>query len=755
MADKVVLLRRRRRHRRSRSPKPTSNSSATASSRSTAINSASTPRTSPRRPTQTARSCRSRSTKDPTAREFQWLVIRHHHRRPPRLPRLPQASGAATDYDAAIQRSQNASPSPTAPSIARSKPCSSKFWVATRQYDQDDKSEFAAPIVRRRNPQSQGRKDLQRNAHRRQLRRHRRQVRSARRRHARPVPAAQSSTAAAARSASKNTRSPNSKSRSTRRPSPSCSAKRSPPRSTPSTTSARPSPMPRSSTKSSAPSTRPRWYPPGPWDWLYGPGYWWFAYDYDWYPGWRDWGCRPPVHVVVDLEPTVAAGNRRRARSAHRPRWHGLQVEIDTSLAKALHPDQDHRYTDRSRSRRPIAPHDRRHRRGARRPPAVPESSPGSIAATTASATRSTPASPPAARRQTASKAPASCSCSRSPTTRPPRRKPIETEVRNWEPRHRRRRPRRHPTSKPPKRASIASSYSVTDKAGHDHRRRLPLHDHRRRLRRQRLPLQRSRNRPRQARIRPRRKSPAAAQHQSRRLHRPALPASVERRLPRRRKLLHLTGKSTVVEVDVTPKDMPNFFVEAVTVSDGRVYTEVREIHVPPAKRILNVEVAPLGRSLSSRANMPKIKVKLTDEAGKPFVGSTVLSIFDKSVEYISGGSNVGDIKDFFWKWRRQHRPYLEDNLDRWCANLVAARTSRHGKPRRVRRLGRRRRYELATDTQRRRPDAMDRRGGSRLGGGGGEADVGGARWHGLRRSRADGNAARSDGETSADTTTP
>ena len=30
-----------------------------------------------------------------------------------------------------------------------------------------------------------------------------------------------------------------------------------------------------------------RWYPVGPWDWLYGPGYWWFAYDYDWYPGWR------------------------------------------------------------------------------------------------------------------------------------------------------------------------------------------------------------------------------------------------------------------------------------------------------------------------------------------------------------------------------------------------------------------------------------------------------------------------------------
>jgi len=66
-----------------------------------------------------------------------------------------------------------------------------------------------------------------------------------------------------------------------------------------------------------------------------------------------------------------------------------------------------------------------------------------------------------------------------------------------------------------------------------------------------------------------------------------------------------------------------------------------------------------------------KVTVKLTDANGKPYVGSTVLSIFDKSVEYISGGTNVGDIKEFFWKWRRQHRPYIETNLDRWFANLV------------------------------------------------------------------------------------
>src|SRR5262249_34842495 len=133
---------------------------------------------------------------------------------------------------------------------------------------------------------------------------------------------------------------------------------------------------------------------------------------------------------------------------------------------------------------------------------------------------------------------------------------------------------------------------------------------------------------------------------------------------------IHLAGKSNVFEIGVTQKDMPNFFVEANTVADGRIYTEVREIHVPPVKRVLNMEVTSSAPEYKPGQHA-KITVKVTDSDGKPYVGSTVLSIFDKSVEYISGGSNVGDIKEFFWKWQRQHRPFVETNLERSFANLV------------------------------------------------------------------------------------
>ena len=47
-------------------------------------------------------------------------------------------------------------------------------------------------------------------------------------------------------------------------------------------------------------------------------------------------------------------------------------------------------------------------------------------------------------------------------------------------------------------------------------------------------------------------------------------------------KVIHLRGKSTVEEIGIIPRDMPNLFVEAVTVAGGKVHTEAREMAVPP-----------------------------------------------------------------------------------------------------------------------------------------------------------------------------
>jgi len=55
--------------------------------------------------------------------------------------------------------------------------------------------------------------------------------------------------------------------------------------------------------------------------------------------------------------------------------------------------------------------------------------------------------------------------------------------------------------------------------------------------------------------------------------------------------MLRLKGKSTIEEIAIVKRDMPNFFVEAMTISDGNVHSETKEIIVPPEKRVVNVDV--------------------------------------------------------------------------------------------------------------------------------------------------------------------
>ncbi|MAT14860.1 MAG: alpha-2-macroglobulin, partial [Planctomyces sp.] len=84
------------------------------------------------------------------------------------------------------------------------------------------------------------------------------------------------------------------------------------------------------------------WFPPRPWDWLYGTGYWWFAPEYDWYPGFNRWGCVPPYPYwwpVQQDPPEVVADQEVQINPDGT-----VTVEIDTALAKAVHGNQDHRY---------------------------------------------------------------------------------------------------------------------------------------------------------------------------------------------------------------------------------------------------------------------------------------------------------------------------------------------------------------------------------------------------------------------------
>ncbi len=135
-------------------------------------------------------------------------------------------------------------------------------------------------------------------------------------------------------------------------------------------------------------------------------------------------------------------------------------------------------------------------------------------------------------------------------------------------------------------------------------------------------------------------------------------------------KVVHLAGKSTIEEVPIVTRDMPNIYVEALTIARGKVHAETRNLAVPPESRVVDVAVTPSSTTYKP-GQKAKVQLKLTGIDGKPFIGSTVLTVYDKAVEYISGGSNVPDIKSFFWQWKRQHTPNTESSLDRHFGNQL------------------------------------------------------------------------------------
>ncbi|MEM9184949.1 MAG: MG2 domain-containing protein [Planctomycetota bacterium] len=415
------------------------------------------------------------------------------------------------------------------------------------------------------------------------------------------------------------------------------------------------------------------WYPPSPWDWLYGPGYWWFGSDAPWYPGWARWGCRAPRESWMrgwggfGRPELVAEGEAPLDTDGE------FALEIDTTLAKELHGDSDHSYrvtaelVDASRrvitgggevvvARKPfhvfVWP-DRGHYRvgdsvtisaAARRPGGEPVSGLGKLRLLKITY----PEGGANADGQSAD--------------------PRETEVRQWElPTGADGRATLQIKASEPGRyriayelpdgagGSIDGGYLFTiagegfDGSGFAYNDLELVPDKRDYAPGDKLRLRINTNRTGGAVL---------------------LFVGARDGVYPAPRLVPIAGKSTVVELDITADDAPNFYVEAVTIAGAQTHTVAKQIAVPPVSRAISVEVLP-----SAEAYLPgqeaTIKLRLTDHTGEPLVGETVAAVYDRSLEYISGGPNVGDILQHFWSWRRNHSPRGGSTLDRRTRNLL------------------------------------------------------------------------------------
>ncbi len=134
---------------------------------------------------------------------------------------------------------------------------------------------------------------------------------------------------------------------------------------------------------------------------------------------------------------------------------------------------------------------------------------------------------------------------------------------------------------------------------------------------------------------------------------------------------IQLDGKSLEVELPLDLRDMPNMFVEAVSVFDGQVHSALKQILLPPVSKRIEVTLEPAKRQVKPRETTA-LRITLRDAAGKPITGTAVLSIYDKSLEAIAGGSNVTPILANFWSWKNSYNPNsMNDSVPRSPGNLL------------------------------------------------------------------------------------
>ncbi len=393
-----------------------------------------------------------------------------------------------------------------------------------------------------------------------------------------------------------------------------------------------------------------RWFPVWRWDWLYGPGAWWNGSEASWHPGWKNWGCIPP-------NPPWWQGNRWTPDELVMKRNVPIgldgtaKIEIDTASAKAIHGDMDAKYTIEAR----VVDASRREERGAgsviaaRKPFEVivwtdrgHARAGEQVEATISAATLAGKPVVGAKGKLTIFK------LSGGDNGRIDEKEiqsfAVETDAKG----------EIHQRFAAPATGQYRLAASLTFNGGEAAEgatilnvqgpgRAEPGDWHF-------GPLELIADKP----------AHAPAETVKLRVNSDQVNANVWLFLHvagsagREARRIQLAGKSLEVEVPLDLRDMPNMFIEGVTVHGAKVHSAVRQILLPPVSKLIEVTLEPAKNRVKPRETS-MLRVTLRDAQGKPGTGTAVLAVYDKSLEAITGGSNVGVIQENFWTWKNNY----------------------------------------------------------------------------------------------------
>ena len=126
--------------------------------------------------------------------------------------------------------------------------------------------------------------------------------------------------------------------------------------------------------------------------------------------------------------------------------------------------------------------------------------------------------------------------------------------------------------------------------------------------------------------------------------------------------LVHLDGTVKLVNLAVDEKYAPNIFLGATLVDDRQIFTDTKQIVVPPVKNFLNV-VVKSDRTQYQPRDEGTLTVTTKNDEGKPVSAEVALSLADESVFYIQN-DYAGDPRQFYFGTKRTEQIQTQSTMN-------------------------------------------------------------------------------------------
>jgi uncharacterized protein YfaS (alpha-2-macroglobulin family) len=125
--------------------------------------------------------------------------------------------------------------------------------------------------------------------------------------------------------------------------------------------------------------------------------------------------------------------------------------------------------------------------------------------------------------------------------------------------------------------------------------------------------------------------------------------------------LVHLTGTVKLIHLDIKEKHVPNVFLNGVMFSDHQIFSDNKQVIVPPVKNFLDVAVT-LDRDQYQPQEKGTLTVTARNHKGKPVSAEVAVGLVDEAVYYIQKDLAL-DPRQFFYGQKRPLRIHTQSSF--------------------------------------------------------------------------------------------